>query len=203
MNYDKNILKSGNNSDSIILQMKIIFKSMFITTLYMRSDFMKYYGRKSMSAVLEMILNITLLIGAIATALIFYNTLFNMKEDIGMGMKILVIILLAVGISCVFLIVIELKRVMSTLVKADPFVRDNVRSLKRISVDCFIIGGCYLINFIFGSNLKEFQFIYIDSKGIHTDMEFIIFIFAGCFIAILSKVFQQAVQYKEENDFTI
>ena len=164
---------------------------------------MKYYGKKSMSAVLEMILYITLIIGAIATAMIFYNTLFNMKEDIGIGMKVLVIILLAVGISCVFLIVIELKRVMSTLVKADPFVRANVKSLKRISVDCFIIAGCYLINFIFGSNFKEFQFIYVDSKGIHTDMEFIIFIFAGCFIAILSKVFQQAVQYKEENDFTI
>ena len=164
---------------------------------------MKYYGKKSMSAALEMVLNITLFIGAIATAIIFYNTLFNMNEDIGMGMKVLVIILLAAGICCVFLIVLELKRVMSTLVKADPFVRANVKSLQRVSVDCFIIAGCYLINFIFGSNFKEFQFIYIDSKGIHTDMEFIIFIFAGCFIAILSKVFQQAVQYKEENDFTI
>jgi hypothetical protein len=164
---------------------------------------MKYYGKRSMSAVLEAVLIFTLIIGAIATGMIFYDILFNMKQNIDIGKKVLVIILLAVGITSAFLIVIDLKKVMSTLVKSDPFIRANVRSLKRISVDCFIIAGCYLMNFIFGSNFKEFQFIYIDSKGIHTDMEFIIFIFAGCFIAVLSKVFQQAVQYKEENDFTI
>ncbi|MDP4143397.1 MAG: DUF2975 domain-containing protein [Bacillota bacterium] len=164
---------------------------------------MKYYGKKSMASVLEIILNITLFIGAIATGLIFYNTLFNAKDNIGSGKKALIILLLAIGICCVFLIVIELKRVISTLVKADPFVAANVKSLRRISVECFIIAGCYLVNFIFGSNFREFQFIYVDSKGIHTDMEFIIFIFAGCFIAILSKVFEQAVQFKEENDFTI
>ncbi|MBC2580198.1 DUF2975 domain-containing protein [Clostridium sp. DJ247] len=164
---------------------------------------MKYYGKGSMAALVEIILNCTLVIGVAATGLIFYNTLFNMKQNIAMGKKTLVILLLAVGIICVFLIVLELRKVMNTLVNANPFVTANIKSLKRISVECFIIAGCYLINFLFGSNFKEFQFIYVDSRGIHTDMEFIIFIFAGCFIAILSKVFQQAVQYKEESDFTI
>lgn len=44
---------------------------------------------------------------------------------------------------------------------------------------------------------------YIYEKGIHTDTELIIFLIAGVFIAILSKIFKEAVKYKEENDYTI
>ena len=37
----------------------------------------------------------------------------------------------------------------------------------------------------------------------HTDAEIFIFLLAGCFVGILSKVFEQAVKYKKDNDETI
>ena len=102
-----------------------------------------------------------------------------------------------------FLIVANLRKILLSLMKANPFIRENVKALKKVSSECFIIAGCYICNMVINSNFKDFNFIYVDDKGIHTDMEFIIFLFAGCFILILAKVFQQAVEYKEENDFTI
>lgn len=164
---------------------------------------MKYYGEKSMSSILKRILDVVLIIGVIATLMIFKNTFFGNISDISMGKKFLIGSLLIIGISCVFLIVIHLRKVLASLVNSNPFVVENVKILKRVSIECFTIALCYIINFFVNSNFKDFEFIYVDAKGVHTDMEFIIFIFAGCFIFILSKVFQQAVNYKEENDFTI
>ncbi|MBU3197369.1 DUF2975 domain-containing protein [Clostridium algidicarnis] len=165
---------------------------------------MKYYGKGSMSSVLKKTLDVILIVGVIATILIFKSVLLGkVSEEISMSKKVLITVLLAVGICCVFLIVFNLIKVLNSLVNSNPFVVSNVIILKRVSIQCFAIAFCYIINFIFNSNLKEFQFIYVDNKGVHTDMEFIIFIFAGCFIYILSKVFQQAIDYKDENDFTV
>ncbi|GFZ34203.1 hypothetical protein CSC2_47290 [Clostridium zeae] len=164
---------------------------------------MKYYGEKSMSSVLTRILDIVLILGIIATIFIFKNTFIDNIVEIDFSKKIVVFILLAIGIGCVFLIVMSLRKVLFSLVKANPFISENVKALKRVSYECFTIAGCYIVNILANSNFKEFKFIYIDNKGVHTDMEFIIFLFAGCFILILSKVFQQAIDYKEENDFTI
>lgn len=167
---------------------------------------MKYYGEKSLSEILGLVMNFTIVFGIFLTAALGYNTFsrgtsgeFNFEQ----GQLLLVVALLAVGISCLFLIVFNLKKIIGTLVKADPFVRENVVAFKRISIQSFIISICYFINLLVNYNLEEFKFIYVDSSGIHTDMEFLIFLFAGLFIFILAKVFEQAIQYKEDNDLTI
>ncbi|QAA30240.1 DUF2975 domain-containing protein [Clostridium manihotivorum] len=164
---------------------------------------MKYYGQKSMASVLKRILDFILILGIIATLFIFKDTFINNDIKLDCFKKVVIFVLLAVGISCVFLIVVNLRKILLSLVKANPFINENVRALKMVSRECFIIAGCYIFNMFINSNLKDFNFIYVDGKGIHTDMEFIIFLFAGCFILILAKVFQQAVDYKEENDSTI
>ncbi|HCW04918.1 MAG TPA: hypothetical protein DGK91_10605 [Clostridium sp.] len=68
---------------------------------------------------------------------------------------------------------------------------------------CFTITACYIINFIINNQFRDFKFILIDEQGILTDIEFLIFFFTGCFILILSQVFKQAIEYKEDNDLTI
>ena len=75
--------------------------------------------------------------------------------------------------------------------------------LKRISLLCFLISICYAINFVINGQYKNFNIAYVDTSGIHTDIEFLIFFFVGWFILILSQVFKQAVEAKEENEFTI
>ena len=92
---------------------------------------------------------------------------------------------------------------MNSLVKANPFVWKNVESLKIVATSCFIICACYVLNIFINNQYLNLKLIEIDAKGIHTDIEFIIFFFAGCFTLVLSKVFKQAIEVKEENDFTV
>lgn len=137
------------------------------------------------------------------TCKVFYNTIFYNESYLNANEKVVFGVLLTIGISSLFLIVLELRKIIVTLIESDPFVRKNVDSFKKISMESFVISVCYIINFIFNLNLKNFKFIYVDNKGIHTDMEFLIFLFAGIFIFILAKVFEKAVEFKEENDFTV
>ncbi len=162
---------------------------------------MKYYGKKSLSGILNIILGFVLFFGVILTGFTYYTTFSknNMKSIEG----IILIILLTIGIICTFAVIIELRRVIKTLVLENPFTWENVKSLRRITFSCFIIAGCYLINFLVNIGKESYSIVYIDSKGIHTDAEVFIFLLAGCFIGILSKVFEQAVKYKEDNDLTI
>ena len=92
---------------------------------------------------------------------------------------------------------------MNSLVKITPFIWGNVKSLRNVAISCFTVSGCYVVNFFINNQFLNFKLIEIDVTGIHTDIEVIIFFFPGCFTAILSKVFKQAIEVKEENDLTI
>ncbi|AEB76240.1 DUF2975 domain-containing protein [Clostridium botulinum C/D] len=164
---------------------------------------MKNYKEWSLSQILLIVLDVILILGVIITAIVYYNTFLKYTGDLNGLNKFIMFILLTVGIVCIFLIVLELRKIVLTLNKGNPFVWLNVRALKRISVECFIIAACYFGNFIVNFGKNKYKFIYLDSKGIHTDTEPIIFILAGVFIAILANVFKKAIEYKEENDFTI
>lgn len=164
---------------------------------------MNLKDEKFLSKALSIILNVTIVFGAILTAGLFYMTFYKRGiQDIVIN-KGIVIILLIIGISSLFYIVFKLKGIIKTLIIGDPFVRSNVIAFNRISIASLIIALCYLINLFVNSNFKEFQFIYVDNMGIHTDMEVFIFLFAAAFIFILAKVFDKAVTFKEENDLTI
>lgn len=162
---------------------------------------MKYSGKKSLSSIINVIVYIILIFGTFLTAYTYYKTVPNSELRNIKG--IIYLLLLTLGIICTFLIFIELKKITSTLVKDNPFTYKNVTSLKRISNSCFIISILFIINIILTLSFSEFNIIFIDKKGIHTDAEFFIFLLVGLFIKILSKVFEKAVKYKEENDLTI
>ncbi|MDS0525982.1 DUF2975 domain-containing protein [Clostridium sp. SHJSY1] len=162
---------------------------------------MNYYGKKSLSSILNIILSIMLFFGVILTGVTYYKTF---SSDIIKNVHgIILIILLTIGVISTFTVVIELKKVIKTLVLENPFIWENVKALKKITISCFTIAGCYLINFLMNIGKESFNIIYIDAKGVHTDAEIFIFLLVGCFVGILSKVFEQAVKYKEDNDLTI
>lgn len=164
---------------------------------------MNYYGKKSLSNTIKVVLDIVTLLGAILAVIILYQGVYSKGIDVSTPTKILIIALLIIGIGSLFSIIFDIRKILTSLVNKDPFTIDNVNNLKRMSWKCYVISGTYILNMIFNINLRNFKLIYLDSTGIHTDMEFIIFLFAGCFLYILSKVFNQAVNYKEENDSTI
>ena len=164
---------------------------------------MKYYGEMSLASFLKISLDIMIVIGIVIYFILSKGMLMDKAVDMLWGRYIITYILFSIGWISVILILFKLRKVVCSLINVTPFIRDNVLSLKRISLLSFVISICYALNFVINGQYKNFSIAYIDSSGIHTDIEFLIFFFAGWFILILSQVFKQAVEVKEENEFTI
>lgn len=90
----------------------------------------------------------------------------------------------------VWLILYELRCMLKSVLLKDPFVTRNVVSLKRMGRYAFIISICMLVTLLCYLNFSTFLLS-------------IVFFIAGLFSLVLSIVFQEAVQYKQENDLTI
>ncbi len=84
----------------------------------------------------------------------------------------------------------ELRSMFRTVMKGDPFVRENVRSLKRMGVSAFVISVAMAARLFFVITPAAMVLIAV-------------FAIAGLFSLVLSQVFDQAVTYKQENDLTI
>ncbi|MDF2485187.1 MAG: hypothetical protein K0R46_1355 [Herbinix sp.] len=95
-------------------------------------------------------------------------------------------------IAGVFALVIlwELRSIFKTVFREDPFVRENVRSLKRMGVSSFCIAFAMLTRLLFVITPAALVLVAV-------------FAIAGLFSLVLSQVFDQAVTYKQENDLTI
>ncbi len=93
------------------------------------------------------------------------------------------------GFFCL-VIVNEMRKIFKTLSRLNPFMMDNVRSLRRIAVSALLISAAYVVKIIF---YNTFLTIIIT----------MVFIIGGLCALVLSEVFHQAVIVKEENDLTI
>jgi len=163
---------------------------------------MKYYGKPSLSLFLRIFLEVVGIGGFILFLFIFKKTLTS-DLDFSSIKTIITCLLFITGSISLFTIIFYLRKIVISLINVTPFINENVKSLKRISICSFTISATYVINFFVNNTFKDFNLIVIDKKGVQTDVEFLVFFFAGCFILILSKVFKQAIEYKEDNDFTV
>ncbi len=91
---------------------------------------------------------------------------------------------------CGILIVNELRKMMRTVLEKNCFVRANVKSLRKMSGLSFIIALCFVLKCIFV--LTPATLIIV-----------LVFLVAGLFSVVLSCVFAEAIDYKEENELTI
>ena len=98
-------------------------------------------------------------------------------------------LLLVSGILAVLLI-LELRRMFSTVLKEDCFVEENVKSLRKMGNYSFCIVAVSIIRLFFMLTIAMLVII-------------LVFIIAGLFSKVLAIVFDQAVTYKLENDLTI
>lgn len=149
-------------------------------------------GEKGLTGIVKRMLDLVLIGGAgiilsLPVSLKWYfNTIYRINnESYGFLMGFLYV----TGVLCL-VIVYEMRKIFKTINKRDPFIAENVRSLKRMAVASFAIAICYIVKiFLFNSFL--------------TIIIAMIFTIAGLFTIILAELFRQAVQYKEENDLTI
>lgn len=88
------------------------------------------------------------------------------------------------------LILWELRNMFKSVLHEDPFIRENVRSLKKMGIYAFIIAAVMLARLIFIITPAALVLVAVFSV-------------AGLFSLVLSQVFDQAVTYKLENDLTI
>lgn len=101
----------------------------------------------------------------------------------------LCVILFLSGIFAI-LIIQQLRRMFTTVINNDCFVRENVASLEKMSIYSFfiaVITACRL-------------FIYLTPAVL---IIILVFVIAGLFSKVLAGVFDKAVTYKLENDLTI
>ena len=101
----------------------------------------------------------------------------------------LCVILFLSGIFAI-LIIQQLRRMFTTVINNDCFVRENVASLEKMSIYSFfiaVITACRL-------------FIYLTPAVL---IIILVFVIAGLFSRVLAGVFDKAVTYKLENDLTI
>lgn len=88
------------------------------------------------------------------------------------------------------LIIYELRNLFRSVLKEDCFIRKNVVSLNRMGTYSFLIAA------ITAGRL----FLYVTPAVI---IIILVFVIAGLFSKVLSRVFDEAVTYKLENDLTI
>ncbi|MBR3811939.1 MAG: DUF2975 domain-containing protein [Agathobacter sp.] len=129
--------------------------------------------------------------GIIVTALmpIVVKILCNVSKNLQNHYWEGVIIYFVMGIAAV-VILGELRRMFRTVVNKECFVRENVTSLDKMFKWSFFIVVMSILRSV----------VYVTPAML---VVIVVFTIAGLFSKVLSFVFEEAVGYKEENDFTI
>ena len=147
--------------------------------------------RESLIQLTKYILDFIFYDGIITTATLPFSLKFvgkyldRVKENYAEA----VMIYFVLGIAAV-VIIRELRKIFKTVIQKNCFVRDNVVSLdKMFKWSMFIV---------IMSIVRSVVYLTI-AMGV----VILVFLIAGLFSKVLAFVFEQAVEYKEENDLTI
>lgn len=149
-------------------------------------------GEKGLSGIVKRILDLVFLggLGIIITlpyTLKWYmNAIYRTNNE---NYYFLLAFLYISGIVCLGL-VNEIRKIFKTLNRRNPFIMENVKSLNRSGVACFIISAAYIVKIFFYNSVL-------------TAIITMVFIICGLFSVVLAEVFRQAIEVKEENDLTI
>ena len=101
--------------------------------------------------------------------------------------------------GCTALILWQAKKVLDTILKGEPFTLGNAVNLKRAAVCCFLISGAALVRLVWG-------FAYYRSIGplfTYNALFVPVFFMAGLLCLVMSALFHQAAELKEDQDLTI
>lgn len=141
--------------------------------------------------VTKYLLDIMFFMGMVVTltlpvSLNYYGRINSLFEEYYIQM---VIIFFIAGVFAV-LILGELRRMFRTVLEDDCFVEANVKSLNRMGIYSFAI----MFDMLF-----RLPLYFTPAVAIIV----VVFLIAGLFSRVLAIVFAKAVEYKQENDFTI
>ena len=171
---------------------------------------MRILGEKSLASKVIVGLNILFAIIsiidiAVLSIIIKVVIHITMGENIQNNISDLIffIMIISTGIIALF-IIYQFIKIFKNLKNNILFCEGSAKSLNVISYSCFIISILYLMIAIFiflimRNLIGEFVY-YIFAFSI---MLMLIFAVSGIGIKILNEIYKKAIEYKEENDFTI
>ncbi len=147
--------------------------------------------KETLSRLTKYFLDFMFYAGIIVTATLPFSIRFLGKYILGFEEHYgeMVIIYFVLGIAAL-VIIRELRKIFKTVIRKDCFVRDNVVSLDKMFKWSFFIALMAVIRSI----------VFLSAAML---VVILVFVIAGIFSKVLSFVFEEAISYKEENDFTI
>ncbi len=151
---------------------------------------MKITGKNSLSNFIEIFSKIIFILGIIITITLpfllqKYVEWFNPHLNYTFSL-----IILYVSSVPALIIIYSFIKIFKNLKKDNPFIMDNVKRLKIISICSLIIAIEYIVGMFFIMSVFEIILIAV-------------FLIAWVGGYILSELLKKAIEYKEENDLTI
>ncbi|QSX05068.1 DUF2975 domain-containing protein [Sedimentibacter sp. zth1] len=149
------------------------------------------YEIKPITKFTKILVNIILFLGIATTLAVPYIVpkaikLYSLDKSLTIPTIITIFIS---GILAVY-ILNQIRIMINTIFKGNPFILDNVISFKKMGIAAFIIALIFTIKLLF-------WFTYA------TVIIVVVFIIAGLLSLTLKDIFKQAVKFKEDNDLTI
>lgn len=149
------------------------------------------YQKSIVHYMTKVCIDILFYVGIVCCALVPFSSswlfrYFNITDE-----KVLfaIIILLASGISCVY-ILWQLKVIFKTLLDGNPFIHANVTCLRKIAMSCLVISLIYVVKLIVMPTISTVVIVAI-------------FVIACLLCLTLKDLFKQSIYYKDENDLTV
>ncbi len=101
--------------------------------------------------------------------------------------------------TCTALILWQAKETLDTILDGDPFRRSNARSLNRAAVCCWVISGAALTRLIVWLTAERS----VAPLFTYNALAVPAFLMAGLLFQVMSALFRQAAELKEDQDLTI
>lgn len=111
---------------------------------------------------------------------------------------VLIVFLLFCGI-CTAVVLWQGRRVLNTILRGNPFSKENAVSLKRAAVCAFLIAGAALARLCWGF----WHYHSLAPIATYNALFVPIFAMAGLLCLVMSALFRRAAEIKAENDLTI
>lgn len=147
--------------------------------------------KNTLTMLTKLLLDILFYAGIIVTVTLPFSIRFYGRYNSYFAENTLPLILLFFFSGAFAILTIyELRKIFRSVINDDCFIRENVISLRRMGTYSFLIA------LITAGRL----FLYITPAVL---IVILVFVIAGLFSKVLSRVFDKAVTYKLENDLTI
>ena len=128
----------------------------------------------------------------------FYSISWRWVWEMGSYHAVLTVFLWACGI-CTAIILWQARRVLNTILTGKTFSMANAANMKRAGICCLIISAAALVRLIWGF----FHYKTIAPLLTYNALFVPVFFMGFLLCMVMSALFRQAAELKEENDLTI